>query len=80
MSAATPYRSFHLRADIRGLIKRGDRALEGLLQDESGREMSPREARHHLLKMLGDGHVYIKCGACDNWSPEQGCLGHEVVK
>lgn len=73
-------RSFHLRADIKGLLKRGDKALEGMLQADNGRELSPKEARHELLNMLGDGHVYIKCGVCDNWDPGQGCLGHEVVK
>lgn len=67
----------HLRASIKGLLMRSNRELRGILQDDSGRSLTGMEARRLLMDELEQGHLYVKCGPCNNWDPRQGCLGHE---
>lgn len=69
-------KTIHMRASIKGMLMRSDRELAGVLQDDAGRALRPAEARRMLLDELEQGHLYIKCGPCDNWDPREGCLGH----
>lgn len=39
--------------------------------------MSGELAEHMLTELLAKGVKFIPCGDCDNWSPTEGCLGHD---
>lgn len=73
-------KTFHIRASIKGMLLRKNSELVGVLQDDAGNDLSPTEAKLQLMELLQQGHLYIKCGRCDNWSPTEGCLGHETVQ
>lgn len=74
-------RRIHLRADIRGLLSKSDRYLDGLMQQD-GKELSAIEARAILRAELEQGHNYIRCCSedeCPDFDPvEHGCPGHEL--
>lgn len=69
---------FHLRADIRGMLLQPNSALTGVLQDDEGKALSPREAKVHLMNELQGGALFVPCAPCDNWSKTDGCQGHDV--
>jgi hypothetical protein len=70
-------RTIHVSASVRGLLRRSNRELNGIVQDDTGRTLTGKEARELLLDELQQGNLFLKCGPCDNFSPAEGCLGHE---
>jgi len=68
----------HMCANIAGLLKRPDRELDGLFTCEEGYEVNAKGARQYLCKQLALGHRVIAMGKCDNFDPQEGCLGHPV--
>ncbi|MEM5371323.1 hypothetical protein V4C53_35560 [Paraburkholderia azotifigens] len=80
MSLTNQRRSFHMCLDVRGALtnwKKKDFA--GMFKHESGRTMTPDEAKAQLLDELSKGHNFIPYGTCDNFDhKEHGCMGHPV--
>lgn len=68
---------YHLRMSISGVIR--NKSFKGFT-DEKGNELPPKIAEAKLRVMQWEGKKYIKIGDCDNWSEEEGCLGHEEAK
>lgn len=72
---------FHISACIDGLLAMSDKDLFQICacgKDENGNHPSVPELRAFLLKEKAIGHKYIPCAGCDNFSPIEGCLGHEA--
>lgn len=67
--------TFHVCIAITPLLRKGDRAIQGILSDDSGRPMSASEVREFLRKERAAGYEYF-CG-CDNRKPNGMCAGHE---
>jgi hypothetical protein len=69
----------HLRADIRGLLRRHDSYLDGIMEVD-GKTLSGSEARQQLEKELYAGNNFIRCCSeqeCPDFDPvEHGCPGH----
>ena len=64
---------YHLRISIDGAIR--NKMFKGFI--ENGKELSPEIAESKLKLLRHEGKKYLKIGECDNWSEEEGCLGHE---
>lgn len=62
-----------MRLDIKGCIR--NRAFNGFTSN--GRDLSRKEAESLLLDKLSEGIKYLPVGDCDNWDPQEGCLGHK---
>ncbi len=69
-------KSFHMSVDIAGALRRGDQHLDGILIDDSGRELSAQEVRAKFQQELSRGYS-IFCGGCDNRDADGRCAGHE---
>lgn len=65
--------TYHMRQSVEGALR--NRAFDHFQHDD-GREMSGELAEHLLTELLAKGVKFIPCGECDNWSPNEGCLGH----
>lgn len=71
-------RTIHMCIDVRGLLLKSDRHLEGWLSDDAGNLLSPRDARLALMGELLKGHEVIPAsGACEGFDYKTGCPGHE---
>lgn len=64
----------HMRLDIKGCIL--NQTFDGFTSD-TGRPLSRKEAHLKLLDTLSEGKKYLPVGKCNNWSDQEGCLGHE---
>src|SRR5690348_14280089 len=72
--------SYHFCLDLRGaLINWTDRQWRGVLHDDNGRVLSPREAKLALMDELAKGRKVIPCSPCDNFDYQKGCKGHPAV-
>lgn len=68
----------HMRMDIAGALRNwSDSQAKGCYQHDDGTPMSPRVAKADLENRLALGHRFLPCGDCDNFDPENGCMGHE---
>lgn len=73
-------RTVHMCLDIRGALRWPKTRLRGLLTDEDGRPATADQAREWLLDRLGEGKRVLPLGeACEGFSYETGCPGHEEV-
>ncbi len=70
--------TFHIGVDIRGALKRSDKELDGILIDDSGRELSAQEVRAKFRSEMSEGRS-IFCG-CDNRKEDGSCAGHEQTQ
>jgi hypothetical protein len=66
---------FHVCIDIAGAMKRTNKALDGVLAGEGGREMSGREVKAFLSKVRTE-HGYTKYSGCSNMKADGSCGGH----
>ncbi len=64
----------HMRMSVDGAIR--NKAFKGFT-DGDGTALSPKYAEAKLRIMQAQGIKYLKVGECDNWSEEEGCLGHK---
>lgn len=71
-------KTVHLSLDVKGLLRWPDKRLTGLIvNNETGRHLSPNEARDFLLDELSKGHLVLPYGkACEGFSFTDGCPGH----
>lgn len=69
----------HVSLSVRGAIDWPDRLLRGLVSDENGDRLKPREAREWLKDQLSQGIEMLSMGECDNFDPKTGCRGHTPV-
>ncbi len=71
-------RTIHLCVDIRGLLRKSDRELKGWIKDDSGRIVTPSEARELLLDEIAKGRKVLPGSypPCEGFSYETGCPGH----
>ena len=61
---------FHMSASIEGLLRYKPAFLGKLFN------MNGKEAKAELLALKAKGHKLIPSDNCDNFCPENGCLGH----
>lgn len=75
-----PSRIVHMQLSIRGaLMNWRDREWVGVLTDDDGRKLSPREAKAALLDELAKGHEVLPIGPmCEGFDPVTGCPGHDA--
>lgn len=66
----------HMCLDIRGALRRSNQQIEGLLIRDDGGRMKGKEVRDELMDNLAMGRRVLPIGDCDNFSFEEGCLGH----
>lgn len=64
---------YHLRLSVAGAIK--NKMFKGFTDNE-GKTLPPKIAEARLKILRYEGKKYLKIGECDNWSEEEGCLGH----
>lgn len=70
-------RSFHVCADIRGMLRWDGRKLNGALLRDDGSKMSADEVREVLYDCLAKGWKVLPVGnPCEGFSYETGCPGH----
>lgn len=70
----------HMCLDLRGaLMNWTDRQWRGVLSDDNGRVLSPKEAKLYLMDEIAKGYRVIPCSPCDNFDYQKGCLGHDVI-
>lgn len=65
--------NYHLKLSISGAIR--NKMFKGIVVN--GVEVPPKIAEAHLKILESQGVKYLKVGECDNWSEDEGCLGHE---
>lgn len=74
-------RTVRLCMSVRGALRRADQHLRGMFSDtETGRTLTPPEAREHLMDELAKGHEVIPCANdCGNPCPnaDKGCTGFD---
>ena len=72
-------KTYHMCIDVKGVLSRWKmKDFRNLFRDESGRTLTPQEAKDHLIEELSKGHNFIPCGECDNFDhAEHGCMGHD---
>ncbi len=68
-------KSIHMVVDIRSILQKPDRELEGMLID-GDRELTGSEVREHAIKCLREGYDVIP--SCDHHNKRGHCLGHET--
>lgn len=69
----------HLSLDIRGaLLNWVDSEWIGVVTDDDGRKLSPREAKARLLDELANGKKFLPIGECEGFDYQTGCPGHEI--
>jgi len=77
-SASFVSRIIHMALDIRGALRWPARKLAGIFRTEDGeRYATADEAREFLMDCLSEGKRVLPIGACDGFSYEKGCPGHE---
>lgn len=71
----------HMSCNIKGMLRNyKNLSMDGLITDESGREMSDAEARKFLAECLSKGWKKIPCGDCEGFDHfEIGCPGHPIL-
>lgn len=70
-------RYFHICVDIRGLLKKSDRELKGWITDDSGKVLTPKQARRELMLELDKGRLVLPTAPCEGFDYQDGCPGHE---
>ena len=68
--------TIHCSLSVRGALRWNQKQLRGLLTDQAGHKLSPREAREALMQMLSEGVEMLPLGDCDGFDPKTGCPGH----
>lgn len=62
---------------VRGALNMPKSKLRGWIRHDSGRLMTPDEARHALMDELAKGHEVIPMGEpCEGFDYTKGCPGH----
>lgn len=71
-----------MSANIEGMLRNYKRKkMTGLIQDDSGRNMSDTEARRFLAECQAKGWKLIPCGDCEGFDHfDKGCPGHPVAE
>lgn len=70
---------FHVTGDIAGmLLNWSSMDFSYLTRADGTRFRDWREAKLELMRLFSAGVKFIRLGACDNFDPERGCLGHPV--
>lgn len=78
-------RTIHLSLSVRGALRNGwwrtgvDGSLVGYCKHDDGRRMTADEVFNVLCDALANGQEELPLGACDNFDPKRGCLGHDTV-
>lgn len=68
----------HTCVSVRGLLRRKDRELKGLLRDGAGNFRSGAECREWLLDRLSEGNEVLPFGEpCEGFDFKTGCPGHK---
>lgn len=71
-------RTVHLCVDIRGLMRRPKKDLKNWFRKPDGRYATADEAWDYLADELAQGRRVLPYGAaCEGFSYETGCPGHE---
>ncbi|HYH14694.1 MAG TPA: hypothetical protein VD794_05730 [Flavisolibacter sp.] len=69
----------HMSANIEGMLRNyKGRKMDGLMNDENGKEMSDKEIRKYLAECLAKGWRVIPCGDCEGFDYQTGCPGHVI--
>ena len=69
----------HLCMNIKGCLRNNsDKDLEGMFQDDGGKDVPVEKAKIFLNQCLEKGWKVIPVGDCDNFDYQKGCLGHPV--
>lgn len=73
--------SYHVCLDLREALKNwNNRQLSGLFRDKAGSYLSAGEAKDYLISEIAKGRKVIPYGGpCNNFSYEDGCLGHAAT-
>lgn len=68
-----------MSVNIEGLLRNYKRRKINIFTDDNGRELSDKEARDEIRKLVEQGHKLIKTSDdCIGFDPfEHGCPGHE---
>lgn len=71
--------TFHMCANVRGLLSWSNAKLHGMFVDESGRKMTGAECREALLDALSEGKEVLPIGpVCEGFDYKSGCPGHPI--
>lgn len=69
----------HLCISVRGALNWPKSRLKHFFVDnETGKQLTPDQAREYLMDMLSEGKEVIPVGECDNFDYKTGCKGHPV--
>ena len=71
----------HMCMDVRGALRNWkDSEWRGVMTDDDGKSLSPREAQDFLFDELARGHVVIPLGpVCEGFDYSgHGCPSHEI--
>ena len=71
-------RTIHMTVDIAGALTWSDGDLVNLFSDEHGKAQPAKNIREYLREQLSLGRKRLPVGECDNFSYEEGCLGHPI--
>jgi hypothetical protein len=75
MKKIEPGTRFHMHVSVNGALK--NKAFVGF-SDAAGNIMTKKQAEAHLTIMQMKGIKYVRDGDCDNFDPNEGCLGHPI--
>lgn len=72
-------RTIHICVSISGSLRRTNKELAGMMDDENGRPLTGREVRDQLRYAQAMGKKVLPVGdPCEGFSYETGCPGHPV--
>ena len=63
---------------IDGLLKKPNKALNGLFTTDDGFEINAAGARKYLCEQKALGRAVLPMGECDNFDYQTGCRGHPI--
>lgn len=71
----------HLSLNVRGILENcPDSKIKKLFVDEeTGRQLTPSEARGYLLDCLTEGKELLPMGKCEGFDYKTGCPGHATT-
>lgn len=69
----------HLCINLEGFLRNYKGKKINIMQHDTGKPMTDREAREYISELQSLGHKLMPCGECEGFDPfGKGCPGHEI--
>ena len=70
-----------MSVNLQGLLNNYKRKKINIMEDDSGRQLTDKQARLEIVRMQALGHKLMPCGTCKGFDPfGGGCPGHPIIE